>query len=72
MKQKLVTADQALALVRDGDTVAFSGFVGTGTPEALMRTKLGEGLARRGLSPHVFETRAEAQAYAAAHRAKGA
>jgi propionate CoA-transferase len=36
MKHKLVTADQALALVRDGDTVAFSGFVGTGTPEALI------------------------------------
>ena len=36
MKHKLVTADQALALVRDGDTIAFSGFVGTGTPEALI------------------------------------
>ena len=36
MKHKLVSADQALALVRDGDTVAFSGFVGTGTPEALI------------------------------------
>ncbi len=36
MKHKLVTAGQALALVRDGDTVAFSGFVGTGTPEALI------------------------------------
>ncbi len=36
MKHKVVTAEQALALVRDGDTVAVSGFVGTGTPEALI------------------------------------
>ena len=36
MKHKLVNAEQALALVRDGDTLAFSGFVGTGTPEALI------------------------------------
>jgi propionate CoA-transferase len=41
------------------------------TTSAFLRTKLGEGLARRGLSPQVFETRAEAQGYAAAHRAKG-
>ena len=36
MKNKIVSADEALALVRDGDTVAFSGFVGIGTPEALI------------------------------------
>ena len=36
MKNKIVSADQAIALVRDGDTVAFSGFVGIGTPEALI------------------------------------
>ncbi len=40
------------------------------TTSAFLRTKLGEGLSRRGMAPHVFETRAEAQAYAAAHRAK--
>ena len=36
MKNKIVSADAAVALVRDGDTVAFSGFVGIGTPEALI------------------------------------
>ncbi len=36
MKNKVVTRAQAAALIRDGDTVAFSGFVGTGTPEALI------------------------------------
>ena len=36
MKNKIVSADEAVALVRDGDTVAFSGFVGIGTPEALI------------------------------------
>jgi propionate CoA-transferase len=41
------------------------------TTSAFLRTKLGEGLARRGMAPHVFETRAEAQSFAAAHRAKG-
>ena len=32
LKNKIVSADEALAVVRDGDTVAFSGFVGIGTP----------------------------------------
>jgi propionate CoA-transferase len=32
---KLVTADEALALVQDGDTVATSGFVGIGFAEGL-------------------------------------
>ena len=36
MKNKIVSADEAVALVRSGDTVAFSGFVGIGTPEALI------------------------------------
>lgn len=37
MYDKIVTADQAMALVGSGDTVFVSGFVGTGTPEALIR-----------------------------------
>ena len=32
---KIVTADQAVACIQNGDTVATSGFVGTGFPEAL-------------------------------------
>jgi propionate CoA-transferase len=35
VKRKIVTAAQAIALIRDGDTVACSGFVGSGTPEEL-------------------------------------
>jgi propionate CoA-transferase len=36
MKNKLVTAAEALAIVRDGDTVGVSGFVGSGTPDELI------------------------------------
>ena len=36
MKNKIVSAADAIAIVRDGDTVAFSGFVGTGTPDELI------------------------------------
>ena len=36
MKNKIVSAASALAIVHDGDTVAFSGFVGTGTPDELI------------------------------------
>ncbi|MEJ8851004.1 acyl CoA:acetate/3-ketoacid CoA transferase [Variovorax rhizosphaerae] len=37
MKQdKIVTAEAAVALIRDGDSVSCSGFVGIGTPEALI------------------------------------
>ena len=36
MKDKLVPAADAIAIIRDGDTVAFSGFVGAGTPEELI------------------------------------
>jgi propionate CoA-transferase len=36
LKNKIVSADEALAVVRDNDTVAFSGFVGIGTPDELI------------------------------------
>ncbi len=36
MKNKLVSADDAIALIQDGDTLCLSGFVGTGTPEDLI------------------------------------
>jgi len=36
MKNKIVSPSEAIAIVRDGDTLAFSGFVGSGTPEELI------------------------------------
>ncbi len=33
---KLITAEQAALLIRDGDTIATGGFVGTGVPEQLL------------------------------------
>jgi propionate CoA-transferase len=36
LKNKIVSADEALAVVRDGDTIALSGFVGIGTPDELI------------------------------------
>ena len=33
---KIVTADEAVALLQDGDSVRCSGFVGIGTPEDLI------------------------------------
>ncbi len=36
MKNKIVSADEAAALIRDGDTLANSGFVGNGTPDELL------------------------------------
>jgi len=35
-RDKITTAEQAIALIRDGDVVSCSGFVGIGTPEALI------------------------------------
>lgn len=36
MKDKIVTADEAVELIRDGDSVCCSGFVGIGTPDELI------------------------------------
>lgn len=36
MRNKIVTADEAVALIRDGDTLCNSGFVGNGTPDELL------------------------------------
>ena len=36
MKNKVVSAAEAVAIIRDRDTVACSGFVGTGTPDELI------------------------------------
>lgn len=35
-KNKVVTAEEAIALIKDGDVVAAAGFVGNGTPEELL------------------------------------
>jgi propionate CoA-transferase len=35
IRDKITTADEAIALIRDRDVVSCSGFVGIGTPEAL-------------------------------------
>src|SRR5947209_8315401 len=36
LKNKIVSADEAIAIVRDGDTICVSGFVGIGTPDELI------------------------------------
>lgn len=36
MKNKIVSAGEAAALIRDGDTLANAGFVGNGTPDELL------------------------------------
>ncbi|WP_063910515.1 acyl CoA:acetate/3-ketoacid CoA transferase [Paraburkholderia monticola] len=36
MQDKIVTADDAIGLIRDGDAVCCSGFVGIGTPDELI------------------------------------
>lgn len=36
MQNKVVTSKEAIALIRDGDTICTSGFVGTGTPDGLL------------------------------------
>ena len=36
MRNKVVSSEEAVALIRDGDTICTSGFVGTGTPDGLL------------------------------------
>ena len=36
MKNKVVSPDEAIAIIRDGDTLANTGFVGNGAPEELL------------------------------------
>ena len=36
MKNKIVSATEAAAMIRTGDTVSISGFVGIGTPDELL------------------------------------
>ena len=39
MKDKIVSAEQAVRLIRDGDALCTSGFVGIGTPDGLIGEK---------------------------------
>jgi propionate CoA-transferase len=36
MQDKIISAEEAVAIIRDGDTLANSGFVGNGTPDGLL------------------------------------
>ena len=36
MSEKLVSAEAAVSVIQDGDTVCISGFVGVGTPDELL------------------------------------
>ena len=36
MKQKVIPAEDAAALIKDGDTLTTSGFVGIGVPDELL------------------------------------
>jgi propionate CoA-transferase len=47
LKNKIVSPDEAVAIIRDGDTVCVSGFVGIGTPDELILA-----LERRFLKEH--------------------
>src|SRR6476620_10078199 len=37
MRNKIVDAEEAVAIIRSSDTVASSGFVGVGTPDEIIR-----------------------------------
>jgi acyl CoA:acetate/3-ketoacid CoA transferase len=44
LKNKIVSADEAIAIIRDGDTICVSGFVGIGTPDELISPSSGASL----------------------------
>jgi propionate CoA-transferase len=53
MRNKIVTAAEAVALIQDGDTIATSGFVGIGVPDdllAALQARFGAEDAPRGLT----------------------
>jgi propionate CoA-transferase len=53
MRNKVVTAAEAVALIQDGDTIATSGFVGIGVPDdllAALQSRFTEGGTPRGLT----------------------
>ena len=48
---KIVSADEAVAVIRDGDTVCTSGFVGIGTPDELIPAPSSAATSRPGSPP---------------------
>ena len=36
MREKITSSDDAISLIRDGDTIALCGFIGVGTPDELL------------------------------------
>jgi acyl CoA:acetate/3-ketoacid CoA transferase alpha subunit len=76
-KNKIATADEAISVIKDGDVIVAAGLVGNETPEELhetycqdvtgyttseeMRSKLGNELVKRGLTPSLYETEKEAE-----------
>ncbi len=36
LKNKVVSAEQAIAIIQSGDIIASAGFIGTGTPDELI------------------------------------
>ena len=43
MKNKMVTAAEAVSAIKDGDMIAVGGFLGTGSPEILMDALVAQG-----------------------------
>ena len=50
MINKFMTADEAVAGVKDGMTIMVGGFLGTGSPEVLMDALVRKGVKQKGLS----------------------
>ena len=49
---KLISLDDAVNLVRDGDTVMVGGFLGVGTPERLIDALIAKGGAEKQAGDH--------------------
>ena len=54
MKNKVMTAEEAVKLIKPGDTVAVSGFIGMGHPEEISKA-VEDSFLKTG-SPNNFDT----------------
>jgi hypothetical protein len=66
-KGEIISAEESIRAIRDGDTIATRGFAGTGfsevtryTTSTSLRMKLGDALQSRGVKPHIYESSKEA------------